>query len=63
MHNPTRPPPAQGDGAFGARVAWVGAGHGDQHAARRVIEDAFDEPDDERAAPAGEPDTEHEPDA
>jgi hypothetical protein len=39
------------------------AGHGDQHAARRVIEDAFDEPDDERAAPAGEPDTEHEPDA
>ena len=38
------------------------ASHGDQHAARRVIEDAFDESDDSRAAPAGEPDTEREPD-
>ncbi|HWE10740.1 MAG TPA: hypothetical protein VG325_15420 [Solirubrobacteraceae bacterium] len=38
------------------------ASHGDQHAARRVIEDAFDEPDDDRAAPGSEPDTEQEPD-
>jgi hypothetical protein len=39
------------------------ASHGDQHAARRVIEDAFDEPDDARAAPGGEADNEDEPDA
>jgi cell division protein FtsN len=38
------------------------ASHGDQHAARRVIEDAFDEDADARATPAGEPDTEQEPD-
>lgn len=39
------------------------AGHGDQHAARRVIEDSADRPDDPREAPAGEPDTERDPDA
>jgi hypothetical protein len=39
------------------------AGHGDQHAARRVIADAFDAPDDARAASGGEPDTEQDPDA
>ncbi|HET8979963.1 MAG TPA: hypothetical protein VFN87_17540 [Solirubrobacteraceae bacterium] len=37
--------------------------HGDQHAARRAIEDAPGEADDERAAPAGEADTEQAPDA
>lgn len=39
------------------------ASHGDQHAARQVMADAFDEPDDARAAAGGEPDTEQEPDA
>lgn len=39
------------------------ASHGDQHAARRAIEDAFDESDDERAAVDGEPDVEIPPDA
>ncbi|HWE13483.1 MAG TPA: hypothetical protein VG365_08230 [Solirubrobacteraceae bacterium] len=39
------------------------AGHGDEHAARRAIQDAVDEREDERAAPGGEPDTEQEPDA
>jgi cell division protein FtsN len=39
------------------------ASHGDQHAARRVIEDAFDESDDVRAAADGDPDTERKPDA
>ncbi len=39
------------------------ATHGDQHAARRAIRSAFDETDDARQAPAGEPDTEQEPDA
>jgi hypothetical protein len=34
------------------------ASHGDLHAARRVIEDAPAEQDDERAAPAGEGDAE-----
>lgn len=34
------------------------ASHGDQHAARRVIEDAPDERDDARAAAAGDPDVE-----
>ena len=34
------------------------ASHGDQHAARRAIEDAPDESDDARAAPAGEADVE-----
>jgi cell division protein FtsN len=38
------------------------ASHGDQHAARRVIADAFDEDADARATRAGEPDTEQEPD-
>lgn len=38
------------------------ATHGDQHAARRALEDAPAESDDERAAPGGEPDTEQEPD-
>ena len=38
------------------------AEHGDQHAARRVIEDAFNEDADSRAAAAGEPDTEIQPD-
>lgn len=33
--------------------------HGDQHAARRAIEDAPDESDDARAVPAGEADAEH----
>ena len=37
--------------------------HGDQHAARRAIEDAPGESEDERAASAGEADTEQEPDA
>lgn len=35
------------------------ASHGDQHAARRAIEDAPDEADDVRATPAGEADAEH----
>ena len=39
------------------------ASHGDQHAARRVLEDAPDEEDDSRAAPSGEPDVEANPDA
>jgi hypothetical protein len=39
------------------------ASHGDQHAARRVIEDALDEDDDARAASGGEPDVEVKPDA
>jgi hypothetical protein len=39
------------------------ASHGDQHAARRVLEDAPDEVDDPRAAPGGEPDDEQNPDA
>jgi hypothetical protein len=39
------------------------ATHGDQHAARRVITDAFDEPDDPREAPGGEPDAERNADA
>jgi hypothetical protein len=34
------------------------ASHGDQHAARRVIEDAPDDGDDARAAHAGDPDAE-----
>jgi len=34
------------------------ASHGDQHAARRAIEDAPDESDDVRAAAGGEPDRE-----
>jgi hypothetical protein len=38
------------------------AEHGDQHAARRVIEDAFDEDADGRTAAAGEADTEIQPD-
>lgn len=39
------------------------ATHGDQHAARRAIQDAFNESDDGRAAPSGEPDVETLPDA
>jgi hypothetical protein len=39
------------------------ASHGDQHAARRVVQDAPDEDDDARAAAAGEPDIEGNPDA
>lgn len=35
------------------------ASHGDQHAARRAIEDAPEESDDARAAAAGEADREH----
>jgi hypothetical protein len=35
------------------------ASHGDQHAARRAIEDAPDESDDELAAEAGEADREY----
>jgi hypothetical protein len=38
------------------------ASHGDQHAARRVIEDAPDESDDARAASGGEADVEEQPD-
>ncbi|MFZ1994014.1 MAG: hypothetical protein WAU75_07885 [Solirubrobacteraceae bacterium] len=38
------------------------ASHGDQHAARRVLEDAPGEVDDPRVAPGGEPDTEELPD-
>lgn len=40
------------------------ASHGDQHAARRVIEDAagYDEGDDARAAEGGEADEEIDPD-
>jgi hypothetical protein len=38
------------------------ASHGDQHAARRVIEDAPHEFDDARAAPGGEADEEEQPD-
>jgi hypothetical protein len=34
------------------------ASHGDQHAARRVIEDAPEQTDDPRAAEGGEPDVE-----
>ena len=39
------------------------ASHGDEHAARRVIEDAPNEVDDPRAASGGEPDVEANPDA
>ena len=39
------------------------ASHGDQHAARRVLQDAPDEDGDTRAAPSGEPDVERSPDA
>jgi hypothetical protein len=39
------------------------ASHGDQHAARRVLEDAPDENDDPRAASGGEADSEQNPDA
>lgn len=39
------------------------ASHGDQHAARRVIEDAPGEEDDARAASGGESDVEAKPDA
>jgi hypothetical protein len=35
------------------------ASHGDQHAARRVLEDAPTDVEDARAAPAGEADEEH----
>jgi hypothetical protein len=35
------------------------ASHGDEHAARRAIEDAPDEPDDIHGAPGGEADFEH----
>ncbi|MGI8571821.1 MAG: hypothetical protein ACR2L9_04235 [Solirubrobacteraceae bacterium] len=35
------------------------ASHGDQHAARQVIEDAPTTPDDPREAPSGEADTEY----
>jgi len=35
------------------------ASHGDEHAARRAIEDAPDVADDRRAVGAGEPDAEH----
>jgi hypothetical protein len=34
------------------------ASHGDEHAARRAIQDAPDEGEDARAAPAGDPDVE-----
>ena len=34
------------------------ASHGDQHAARRAIQDVSGSPEDERAAPAGEADEE-----
>ena len=36
---------------------------GDQHAARRILQDAPDESDDARAASGGESDTEQNPDA
>ncbi|HEX3976990.1 MAG TPA: hypothetical protein VHW96_12060 [Solirubrobacteraceae bacterium] len=39
------------------------ASHGDQHAARRVLEDAPDQADDPRATGGGEPDSEESPDA
>jgi hypothetical protein len=39
------------------------ASHGDQHAARRAIEDAPDESDDARAAPDGEGDREYSTEA
>src|SRR5947209_15439887 len=39
------------------------ASHGDQHAARRALEDAPNEDDDSRAASGGEPDVEANPDA
>jgi hypothetical protein len=39
------------------------ASHGDQHAARRVLEDAPDETGDARAAVGGESDAEAKPDA
>jgi hypothetical protein len=39
------------------------ASHGDQHAARRVLEDAPEQPDDQRAADGGESDAEANPDA
>jgi hypothetical protein len=39
------------------------ASHGDEHAARRVLQDAPDEVDDPRAASGGEPDAEETPDA
>jgi hypothetical protein len=38
------------------------ATHGDQHAARRVLEDAPEDTDDSRAAPDGEADDEEKPD-
>lgn len=38
------------------------ASHADQHAARRVLEDAPEEADDPRAARGGEPDTAQNPD-
>ncbi|HEY1712939.1 MAG TPA: hypothetical protein VGG07_08550 [Solirubrobacteraceae bacterium] len=38
------------------------ASHGDQHAARRVLEDAPDEAEDSRAAPGGESDVTETPD-
>jgi hypothetical protein len=39
------------------------ASHGDEHAARRVLQDAPDEIDDPRVAEGGEPDAEESPDA
>jgi hypothetical protein len=39
------------------------ASHGDQHAAGRVLEDAFDEEDDSRAADGGDADSEDDPDS
>jgi hypothetical protein len=39
------------------------ASHGDQHAARRALQDAPNEDDDSRAAAGGEPDVEASPDA
>jgi hypothetical protein len=39
------------------------ASHGDEHAARRVLQDAPDETEDPRAASGGESDTEENPDA
>lgn len=38
------------------------ASHGDQHAARRIIQDAPDGTEDERAGDAGEPDSEQSQD-
>lgn len=39
------------------------ASHGDDHAARKILEDAPDEDEDDRAASSGESDTEAKPDA